>query len=275
MKPDSDETRQELARQDCPPETLDKRSFLFAAAGIVIRLAITQMICALLIRLTGLALLRILFYAYAAIMLLAFLRKSVAGTQYTLYEDTLVLTRIMGGGRISEMAIPLDAIKASRPYFAAEDLRITYRNVTYLRPELKPSLQIRAAFLVSILSAKLSRTLAGKNARRETGCIVVYRAGNTLSACVFDPEGAFAGQFSAQLKEKWNSDDRTEMEGLRSYRARLLQRAFPGLYPHVLPLISKEEERAIRRRKRKNPAFFQREKTGKKLTTRKKEGTRG
>ena len=66
------------------------KGFALGVASVVLRLALAQIVCNLLIAATGMGLLNVLFYLYAVMTLALFMRRTVASSAYTLKQETLV-----------------------------------------------------------------------------------------------------------------------------------------------------------------------------------------
>ena len=122
------------------------KAFLLSVSGIVIRLAIAQILCNLLISLTGVGLINILFYLYAIVLLMGYIRKTVAGYTYTLKESALYLQRQAGDVTTTLVEIPLGKIRAVRPVAKGERIALYYRQVTAIDPQAAPSGRVKAAF---------------------------------------------------------------------------------------------------------------------------------
>ena len=109
------------------PRPMTGKSFLLGVAAVLLRLAIAQILCNLLITATGVGLLNIAFYLYAVVTLFRFMRKTVAGSAYTLKEKSLVLQKRLGDSTTSVIEIPLDEIVSIRPICAGERLKVCYK----------------------------------------------------------------------------------------------------------------------------------------------------
>ena len=108
------------------------KGFALGVASVVLRLALAQIVCNLLIAATGMGLLNVLFYLYAVMTLALFMRRTVASSAYTLKQETLVLERKLGDSTTSVVEIPLNHIIAVRPICAGERLHVCYRQVTVI-----------------------------------------------------------------------------------------------------------------------------------------------
>lgn len=133
------------------------RDFVLGVASVMLRLALAQILCNLLIAATGAGLLNVLFYLYAVATLAMFMRRTVASSAYTLKQETLVLERKLGDSTTSVVEIPLDRILAVRPVCRGERLHVCYRQVTVIDNEAKPTARMKAAWRASLISARLAR----------------------------------------------------------------------------------------------------------------------
>lgn len=217
------------------------KAFVLGVAGIVLRLAVCQVVVNALIALTGAGLLNIAFYLYAVWLLVRFMQKTVAGYTYTLKETTLILQRQSGDSTTALVEIPLEAIRAVREVAAGERLRLYYKQVTAVDPKSAPSGRMRVAFALSLVSARLARLVAGGHAGETIGYAVVYEEGGMLRACSFRPDEAFAAALGEAVGERMGVDDRERFAGMHTLYARALRRAFPAQYPTVAPLVDEAE----------------------------------
>lgn len=222
------------------------KGFLLGVAGVIARLAIAQIAVNLLIVLTGIGLINVAFYVYAVVLMLRFMQRFVAGTVYTLKEETLVLQKMLGDSTTSVVEIPLGAIRAIRPVAAAERLHLYYRQVTAIDPQARSPFRARAAFAASLLSARLARLLAGAQAGAIIGHAIVFEESGVLRCCVFCPDEAFCDALNAALPQAFGLDDRAQRGEKTTLWARALQRAFPALYPYVRPLVDEDALRQAR-----------------------------
>lgn len=252
-----------ILQQRNAAKPLTGKSFLLSIAGILLRLAIAQIAVNLLIAATGAGLLNIAFYVYAILLLVGFMRATVAGYVYTLKEDELVLERRLGDSTITLVQIPLDHVVSLREVRVAENLKTTYRQVTHIDPDTKPPLRVRAAFGVSLFSSRLARLLAGKGAQDVIGHVLVYDEGNLRCACTFRSNQEMLGALAQRLGERYGFDDRMTRSRVHTLYARALERAFPALYPYVDPLVKPEDvawareeiaRQKAENREKKNPA---------------------
>lgn len=230
-----------LARQRDGAKGMTGKAFLLGVAGIVLRLALAQIACNALILLTGVGLINALFYPYAVWLLMRFMRDTVAGYCYTLKEKTLLLERRLGDSTTTLVEIPLESIVAVRPVCAGERLRASYRQVTVIDPDAAPSGRMRAAFRMSLLSARLARKIAGGRADDVIGSACVFHEEGRVRACVFRPNEEMRAALEAALGDRFGWDDRMARPRVETLYARAVARAFPAHYPHVTPLVSPEE----------------------------------
>ena len=252
-----------ILQQRNAAKPLTGKSFLLSIAGILLRLAIAQIAVNLLIAATGAGLLNIAFYVYAIVLLVSFMRATVAGYVYTLKEGELVLERRLGDSTITLVQIPLDHVVSLREVRMAENLKTTYRQVTHIDPDTKPPLRVRAAFWVSLFSSRLARLLAGKGAQDVIGHVLVYDEGSLRCACTFRPNPEMQDALAQRLGERYGFDERMTRSRVHTLYARALERAFPALYPYVDPLVKPEDvawareeiaRQKAEKREKKNPA---------------------
>lgn len=252
-----------ILQQHSAAKPLTGKSFVLSIAGILVRLAIAQIVVNLLIAATGMGLLNIAFYVYAILLLVGFMRATVAGYVYTLKEDELVLERRLGDSTITLVQIPLDRVVSLREVCVAENLKTTYRQVTHIDPDTRPPLRVRMAFRVSLLSSRLARLLAGKGAQDVIGHVLVYDEGSLRCACTFRPNQEMLGALAQRLGERCGFDERMTRGRVHTLYARALERAFPALYPYVDPLVKPEDvawareeiaRQKAENREKKNPA---------------------
>ena len=252
-----------ILQQHSAAKPLTGKSFVLSIAGILVRLAIAQIVVNLLIAATGMGLLNIAFYVYAILLLVGFMRATVAGYVYTLKEGELVLERRLGDSTITLVQIPLDHVVSLREVRMAENLKTTYRQVTHIDPDTKPPLRVRMAFWVSLLSSRLARLLAGKSAQDVIGHVLVYDEGSLRCACTFQPNQEMLDALAQRLGERYGFDERMTRGRVHTLYARALERAFPALYPYVDPLVKPEDvawareeiaRQKAEKRENKNPA---------------------
>ena len=230
-----------IFRQRDAARPLMGRTFVMSIAGIVLKLAVAQIVVNLLISMTDMSLLSVAFYLYAAWLLIDFVRGAVAGCVYTLREDTLVLERKLGDSTITMIEVPLDRVVSLREIHMAENLHISYRNVMHIDGSSRPALRVRAAFLLSLLSSHLARAMAGKRAQDVIGHVIVYDEGSLRRACTFCPGGELLKRLEQPLGEKIGFDERMTRAKKHTLYARALEHAFPALYPFVDPLVKAED----------------------------------
>ena len=252
-----------ILQQRNAAKPLTGKSFLLSIAGILLRLAIAQIVVNLLIAATGMGLLNIAFYVYAILLLVGFMRATVAGYVYTLKEDELVLERRLGDSTITLVQIPLDHVVSLREVRVAENLKTTYRQVTHIDPDTKPPLRVRAAFGVSLFSSRLARLLAGKGAQDVIGHVLVYDEGSLRCACTFRPEPEMLGVLAQRLGERYGFDERMTRGRVHTLYARVRGGACSALCPYVVPLVKPEDvawareeiaRQKAENREKKNPA---------------------
>lgn len=232
-----------IYRQKNAPKAMTGRRFLLGAAGIVLRLAVAQIIVNALIALSGVGLLNVLFYLYAVALLIGFMRKTVAGSVYALGARTLTLQSLLGDSTTSVVQIPLRRVITIRPVMRCENLRLCYAQVTAVDAAAKPGARMRAAFVASLFSARLARRIAGRCAKEEMGWAAVFEEEGRLRACVFRPDETLLRSLAALLPRAFDADDRTTRARVSTIYARSLKRAFSQAYPHVEPLIREEDMR--------------------------------
>ena len=220
---------------------LTGKAFMLSIAGILIRLAIAQLVINALISMTGMGLLNVAFYLYAVWLLIAFMRETVAGYVYTLKEGVLVLERRLGDSTITVVEIPLERVISLRQVRMGENLHISYRDVMHIDASSRPPLRVRAAFIASLLSSHLARMLAGGHAQDVIGHVIVFDEGSLRRACTFCPNEALLEKLGEILGERLEFDERMTRTKVHTLYARALERAFPALYAYVEPLIRRED----------------------------------
>lgn len=230
-----------ILRQRNAAKPLTGKAFLLSIAGILLRLAIAQIIVNLLISATGLGLINLLFYLYSVLLLLQFMRGSVASYVYTLKENMLILEKKMGDSTFSVLEIPLERIVSMRPVKRGERLKTTYRQVTAIDPETKPSLRMRMAFRLSLVSARLARLCAGKGIGESIGSVLIFTEDEKLRACTFRPDEKMCEAIVRRIGSAYGFDERMTHARADTLYARALERAFPQLYPYVEPLLRSED----------------------------------
>ncbi|HIU16487.1 MAG TPA: hypothetical protein IAC49_08520 [Candidatus Ventricola intestinavium] len=258
-----------IARQQDRPERMTGKAFLLAVAGMMIRLAIAQILCNWMITATGVGLINTLFYLYAVWLLVRFMKRTVASYVYTLKTGTLILQRQLGDSTTTVIEIPFGELVSVRPVKAGERLHLCYRQVTVMDPAARPPVRIRVAFGASLLSARLARRIAGEGIHAEVGYVAVYRENGRMRACVFRPDEDMVKALKQALGDSFGWDERIARPKRTTLYARALQRAFPDLYPYVEPLIRADDviwakEELARQREAKAHAGLAREEKGKK-----------
>ena len=230
-----------ILRQHDAARKLDGKGFVLGIAGILLRLAVAQIICNWLISVTGIGLVNLAFYLYAVWLLIMFMRSTVAGYVYTLKEETLVLERRLGDSTITVIEVPLESIAALRPVRMGERLETAYRDVMVIDPAGRPAARVRAAFVLSLVSSRLARLAAGKNIEKIIGHVVVFDENNARRACVFCPNEEMLKALEERLCERFGFDERMTHARVRTLYSRALERAFPSLYAYVDPLVNPED----------------------------------
>lgn len=226
-----------ILQQKEAAKALSGKAFLLSVAGIVLRLAIAQIVVNLLISMTGVGLLNIVFYLYAVWLLVGFMRRTVASYVYTLKRGVVFLEKKLGDSTNSLVEVPLSRVVSMRPVYMAERLETSYRQVTVIDPAARPAVRVRAAFVMSLFSARLARLLAGKRADEQIGYVIVFVEDGQRHACVFRPNEAMCAALEEQLGEAYGFDERMTQAKAHTLYARALQRAFPALYAYVDPLV--------------------------------------
>ncbi len=230
-----------IARQNASAKPATGKTFLLGIARIILELAIAQLVVNFLITATGIGLLNLLFYAFAIVLLVRFMTRTVAGCIYTLKAETLVLQRMLGDSTVLGVEIPLARIVSIRPYAFGERLSLDYRQVTYVDMACAPGLRLGVAFWVSLASAWLARAIAGRKAHRPAGYVIVYEEEGKRRACAFRPDVAFAAALESACPLAFGADERLDGEPLQTYFARSLRAALGELYPHVPDAVTQEE----------------------------------
>lgn len=220
---------------------LTGRAFALNIAGILVQLAIAQIVINALISLTGVGLFNVAFYLFAVWLLIAFMRETVAGYVYTLKEGVLVLERKLGDSTINVVEVPLDKVASLREVRMGENLHISYRDVMHIDAASRPPLRVRAALMASLLSSHLARALAGKRVEDVIGYVIVFDEGSLRRACTFCPNEEMLGKLEAMLGVRMGFDERMTRAKKDTLYARALERAFPTLYAYVDPLVKQED----------------------------------
>lgn len=229
-----------LAQQRNAAKPVSGKDFLLGVIGVVVKLALAQILVNLLIMLTGIGLLNIAFYLYAIYAIVSFMGKTVAGSLYMLKEDTLYLQKTLGDSTTSVVEIPLENVLGVREVLHGERLESSYRRVSVIDAALTSPFRMRLAFGLSLISAGLARKVAGKNAQRVRGMVIAYQEEGRRCACVFKPDEDFCAALQAALPDVYGADERTQGNTPVTLMAQALERAFPQLNGHVTPLIAPE-----------------------------------
>lgn len=230
-----------IYRQKSAAKPLTGKDFVLAVAGVLLRLAIAQAAISLLAAASGLAILNAALYLYAAWLLFGFMRRTVARYVYTLRTGSIVLERCLGDSTIALVEIALERIVALRPVKRGERLKTTYRRVTAIDPACRPALRVRAAFVLSLISAHLARRCAGRGLEETIGYVLVYDVDNQRRACVFAPDERMCEALAQLLGGAYGFDERMTHARVSTLYARALERAFPALYLYVDPLVNQSE----------------------------------
>ena len=230
-----------ILRQRDAAKPLTGKDFCLNIALIILKLSAAQIVINLLTGGAGMSLLYIAFYLYAVWLLVGFLCRTVACHVYTLRENAIVLERCLGDSPIRTIGIPLQSVVSMRPVRKGERFRTTYRRVTEIDPACRQPFRMRAAFVLSLLSAHLARRCAGSSIGEENGYVLVFSEGEKLSACVFCPNDGLRDRLATMLGDAYSFDERMTRARVTTLYARALQRAFPALYPYVDPLTSEDE----------------------------------
>lgn len=229
-----------LAQQRNAAKPVTGKGFVLGVTGVIARLAVAQIAVNLLIMLTGMGLLNIAFYLYAIYVIVAFMSRTVAGSLYMLKESTLYLQKTLGDSTLSVTEIPLDKILSIRPVVFGERLESSYRRVTVVDAACAKPMRMRLAAALSLVSATLARKIAGKKAYAQRGAIVSFTEEDKRCCCVFLPDEAFCKALCSALPDVYGIDERTADNTPVTMMAQALERAFPDLNEHVVPLVSAE-----------------------------------
>ena len=236
-----------VLQQRNAPKAVTGKGFLLGVAGVIVKLALAQLVVNALIALTGIGLLNIAFYLYAVLVLVRFMTRSVAGSTYTLKEDSLTLQKLLGDSTVSVTEIPFEKIISVRPVLYGDRLKSSYRTETVIDAQAGMPLRMKAAFALSLFSASLARKTAGQMAYAQRGMVIVYEEEGKKQAYVFLPDEAMADALCAALPGKYGVDERAQGNVPVSMMAQALGRAFPDLYEHVEPLLSAERVEAAKK----------------------------
>ena len=236
-----------LAQQRNAAKPVTGKGFLLGITGVIAKLAIAQIAVNLLIMLTGMGLLNIAFYLYAIWVIVAFMGRTVAGSLYMLKEHALYLQKTLGDSTVSVTEIPLDRILSVRPVVYGERLESSYRRVTVVDVACAKPLRMRLAAALALFSARLARRAAGQMAYEARGVVVAFMDEGKRCCCVMRPDEAFLAALERALPDAYGADERTTENAPPTMMAQALERAFPELYAHVTPLVSREAVDAAKR----------------------------
>jgi len=237
---------QVLAQQCNQAEPITGKAFFFGVLGVLIRLALAQILVNFLIAMTGVGLINLLFYLYAIVLLLRFMGKTVAGSQYMLKENRLILQKQLGDSTVSAVEIPTDQILSIRPVFRGDRLACSYRRVSVIDASAAQPARMRIAFGAALVSAWMARNIAGDMAYQAYAYAVVYLDEGIPHICVFRPDEAFLSALRERFPQAFGMDERREGAKRVTLWLQALERAFPQLYTHVEPLVSEERVRAAK-----------------------------
>ena len=106
---------------------------------------------------------------------------------------------------------------------------------------------VALAAALALLSAKLARRVAGPMAYEARGVVVAYTEEGKRCCCVARPDEAFLAALERALPDAYGADERTAENTPPTMMAQALERAFPELYAHVTPLVSREAVDAAKR----------------------------
>ena len=228
-----------LAQQRNAAKPVTGKGFLLGVIGVIAQLSLAQLLVNLLIVATGVGLFNIAFYLYAIWVIVSFMGRTVAGSLYMLKESTLYLQKTLGDSTVSVTDIPFERVLSVRPVVYGERLESSYHRVTVVDAACARPLRMRLAAGLSLVSASLARRMAGRRAHEERGVIVAYLEEGKRCCCVFRPDDAFLKALQNALPEAYGLDERTAENTPVTMMAQAMQRAFPDLYEHVEPLVSK------------------------------------
>ena len=228
-----------LAQQRNAAKPVTGKGFLLGVIGVIAQLSIAQLLVNLLIVTTGVGLFNIAFYLYAIWVIVSFMGRTVAGSLYMLKESTLYLQKTLGDSTVSVTEIPFERVLSVRPVVYGERLESSYHRVTVVDAACAKPFRMRLAAELSLVSASLARRMAGRRAHEERGVIVAYLEEGKRCCCVFRPDDAFLKALQNALPEAYGLDERTAENTPVTMMAQAMQRAFPDLYEHVEPLVSK------------------------------------
>lgn len=231
-----------LQEQVNRPERMDPKTFLMTLVRMVLRLAVAQIVVTILVFVLKAPVLNFLFYAYAVAEVVIILRQILASDRYVLTASGLLLERRMGDMVLHSVNVPTDQMVSVREYAAGEKLPVSYAHVTEFRRQAKVPLNVRLGRGLAVFSARLARRCAGTAAGNPCGLVLAYYEGNKVKACTFEPDAGMLEALGKVLGERMGTDDRLARPHLRTFMARTQARAFPELYPHVLALVTPQDE---------------------------------
>ncbi|MBQ9010240.1 MAG: hypothetical protein IJ088_13060 [Clostridia bacterium] len=231
-----------LAEQVNRPERLSPRAFFVTLVRMALRLAVVEIVTTVLAHFLHAPVLNLLFYAYAVAEVLLFLRRVLASDRYRLTADRLLLERRMGDMVLLSLSVPTNRMATVREYAAGEKLSVSYAHVTHFRRRDRVPVRVRLAWPLAYISTRLAARCAGRAADNRCGLLLAYYEGSGVRACTFEPDVGMLGALSKVLGDRMGTDDRLARPHLRTFKARIQAKAFPALYPHVVPLVTPEDE---------------------------------
>ena len=242
-----------VARQIVSPPRMTGRLFLLRLARVLVFASIAGIVISLAVRISGLAFLQVGFYLFIVFLLFDWYLDCIQSTEIILTNQELRFEKETDSEEKQETRIPLSEIVAIRRHAAGEDLKVTYPYITYAQRAMMPSAYTRLVWAAGCLSARLARLMAAERFYRIDGNLIVYREMTEKKAYLIPADEQFLSALSVALPEQTGKDDRMEGQPVISMRGRILQRAFPQLYPHVLPLLREEApEEPVHKRKNQN-----------------------
>ena len=216
------------------------KAFIMKAASRILLLATTQLLANILSFVTESDLWLTLNIVLTVFVSVSFVYHETRQVRYLLGEDSLALTWQIGDHDLRGLEIRLSDIVTIREYTDIESLPISYAKTRWFLLK-RPAFRVRAARAMSYVSAGLARKIAGTRYGERTGMVIVYRGKRKLQACVFEPSIEMLSLLTEKLPDHMGIDDRLGRARLTGYRARCLERAFPGEYPYVQPLITQHQ----------------------------------
>ena len=242
-----------IARLSIHPPPMTGRAFLLQLFRMLVRLSAAEIVVSLAIWATGANILRILLCVYVLFLLLRWFSERVQNAELVLDGQSLYLFRESAFGGMRRIRIPLKDIAAVRTHCAGEDLKITYRSAQVADRTLEPAFRIRLVWVLTLISARLARALAGRDFFKTDGQLIAFYRNGEKSALLIPFEDRFDAALLKTLPDRFDRDDRTLQDPILSMGGRARRRAFPTLYPHVLPLFPEEDEDVGQTGRKKKP----------------------